>query len=390
MLLGVLSSLPLSTTGPLSPSVLYMRGVTGATLLKLLDFIYDGEVNVEHSLLKEFLQIGEDLRVEGLCEKQQSDETRNNVNRVSVKQESAEPVKIVQQQSVAPVSKQKEKIERKKERLEKKKRYSKQGNKSETTPAPVRNNKRKEPEKCEVEPTTVDIKSQVVVKPEPPPSSTSLTNSVVNNDEANKFDVYELGDSSEENEGLSLRDDARTPRKKAKKSLGDMNDEVINRDVLTMDPGEAHGILKLVENLDIIEENSEDLNVFLRLLNQLILKSDLASNVLLFCGLCQKSLKSRSHMLNHIESSHVSGVFHKCSDCGTKYKTRSNLSTHKHKIHKQPKKDDSKDDNNQSLEERADGVEQNNIATENTAPPVSVTNNISRSEPAPSPWEFDE
>ena len=40
-----------------------------------------------------------------------------------------------------------------------------------------------------------------------------------------------------------------------------LKDEAINRDVLTMDPGEAHGILKLVENLETIEENSEDLIV---------------------------------------------------------------------------------------------------------------------------------
>ena len=65
---GLLASLPMQTTGPLSPAVLYMRGVSGAALLKLLDFKYNGEVNVEHQLLKEFLQVGEELRVQGLCE----------------------------------------------------------------------------------------------------------------------------------------------------------------------------------------------------------------------------------------------------------------------------------------------------------------------------------
>ena len=59
----MLSSLPLQTTAPLQPAVLYMRGVTGPALLKLLDFMYNGEANVEHGLLKEFLQVGEDLRL---------------------------------------------------------------------------------------------------------------------------------------------------------------------------------------------------------------------------------------------------------------------------------------------------------------------------------------
>merc|ERR1712025_188157 len=131
---------------------------------------------------------------------------------------------------------------------------------------------------------------------------------------------------------------------KARKTLVDLKDEAINRDVLTMDPGEAHGILKLVENLDTIEEESEDLNVYIRLLNQLILKSDVASNVLYFCGICQKSLKSKPHMLNHIESSHVNGVYHKCSECNNKFKTRGNLSSHKLKAHKQLKKEEGRPD----------------------------------------------
>ena len=38
--------------------------MTGPALLKLLDFMYNGEANVEHGLLKEFLQVGEDLRYE--------------------------------------------------------------------------------------------------------------------------------------------------------------------------------------------------------------------------------------------------------------------------------------------------------------------------------------
>ena len=44
-------------------------------------------------------------------------------------------------------------------------------------------------------------------------------------------------------------------------------------------------------------------------------------------------------MLNHIEASHVAGVFQKCSECGVKYKTRSSLSSHKLKVHKIQKKE---------------------------------------------------
>merc|ERR1719154_178945 len=141
-----------------------------------------------------------------------------------------------------------------------------------------------------------------------------------------------------------------TPRKKIRKlkSLEEQKDDAINRDVLTMDSGEAHGILKLIENLDHIEENSEDLNIFVQLLNQLILKSNIANNVLYFCGICQKSLKSKQHMVNHVEANHVTGVYHKCVECGAKMKTRSSLFSHKNKNHKIHKKD-SPDNKNDSL-----------------------------------------
>lgn len=142
---------------------------------------------------------------------------------------------------------------------------------------------------------------------------------------------------------LSDKDRTRTPtpRKKIRKlkSLEELKDDTINRDVLTMDPGEAHGILKLIENLDDIKENSEDLNIFVQLLNQLILKSNIANNVLYFCGICQKSLKSKQHMANHVEANHVVGVFHICSECGAKMKTRSSLFSHKNKNHKIQKKE---------------------------------------------------
>ena len=324
-----------------------MRGVTGGTLLKLLDFMYNGEVNVERANIEEFLQFGEELRVEGLCEKSESIQSVSKSSSITARSNSISAVKplIEEVPTPAPSTKQREKSERKKVRMEKKKRKATQSVQKVEALSNVRGNKRKENhviEKLPPEPSAVTeepgpVTQDSVTPPEPEPVTTTITH----NDSGNKFDVYELGDSSEENETFSLRgENSRTPRKKAKKSLEELKDEAINRDVLTMDPGEAHGILKLVENLHNIEENSEDLNVFVSLLNQLILKSAIGGNVLHFCGICQKSLKSKPHMLNHIESSHVNGVYHKCSECNNKFKTRGNLSSHKLKAHKQLKKEE--------------------------------------------------
>ena len=79
-------------------------------------------------------------------------------------------------------------------------------------------------------------------------------------------------------------------------------------------------------------------------------------------------------MLNHIESSHVNGVYHKCADCGVKFKTRNNLSSHKVKVHKQPKKDDV-NENVKADTDKVDG-ELNTSFTETH----EMTNNVSGSD----------
>ena len=307
---GLLASLPMQTTGSLHPAVLYMRGVTGATLLKLLDFMYNGEVNVERAVLKEFLQLGEDLRVQGLCESLAAAQQQPVANQ--------EKSKAVKSTLSATPAKQNAKMD---------------GNKSSVK---VEKKKRKMHNKENLS-DNLDVSEKKQAKKEIP-------------EENIKNEIVEVLDSSPEdhetvaqNEDRLLMDrDRRTPtssRKKVKKSLEDLRDDAINRDVVTMDPGEAHGILKLIENIPTILEQSEDLNVFVQLLNQLVLKNNVANDLRFFCGLCHKNLKSKQHMLNHIEANHVKGVQHICAECGLRFKTRSNLYSHKNKMHKPAKRE---------------------------------------------------
>jgi len=59
-------SLPLSGTH----SILYLRGVHGADMKAVLDFMYHGEVSVAQEELNSFLSVAEDLKVKGLTQKQ--------------------------------------------------------------------------------------------------------------------------------------------------------------------------------------------------------------------------------------------------------------------------------------------------------------------------------
>ena len=51
--------------------LLFLKGLKNTLLVSILDFIYDGEVNIAHEDLNEFLAAAEDLKVKGLSEERQ-------------------------------------------------------------------------------------------------------------------------------------------------------------------------------------------------------------------------------------------------------------------------------------------------------------------------------
>merc|ERR1712059_49630 len=128
--------------------------------------------------------------------------------------------------------------------------------------------------------------------------------------------------------------------KKSKKSkklrtLEELNDSSLNVEEVTMDLNKALEIISEIQNLKCIKESSPELEAFVELVNSLILKSSAGNGVLYFCAVCQKSLKMKQHMINHVEANHVRGVVHTCGECGAKMKTRSSLVVHKNKSHRQ-------------------------------------------------------
>ncbi len=59
----------LAGSGPQSPPLLFLKGVDGANLSAVLDFMYHGEVNVAQTDLAAFLRVAEELAVKGLTDK---------------------------------------------------------------------------------------------------------------------------------------------------------------------------------------------------------------------------------------------------------------------------------------------------------------------------------
>jgi len=76
-----------------SHPLIFLKGLKNTLLVSILDFIYDGEVNIAHDDLNEFLAAAEDLKVKGLSEE------RNISNRTNPAAEKTHGVIIPRQET---------------------------------------------------------------------------------------------------------------------------------------------------------------------------------------------------------------------------------------------------------------------------------------------------
>jgi len=87
---------------------IYLRGVTYNDLASILDFIYNGEVNVAQEDLNSFLAVAEELQIKGLTNRDNTSGAENNSNskRPKIRQANPDtpPVKKVRRSSPVPSS----------------------------------------------------------------------------------------------------------------------------------------------------------------------------------------------------------------------------------------------------------------------------------------------
>merc|ERR1712156_621629 len=68
-------------------SMVYLRGVSFVELESILDFMYNGEVNITKANLKSFLAVAEELQIKGLQLKQQNNNALNTAKRARYQEE---------------------------------------------------------------------------------------------------------------------------------------------------------------------------------------------------------------------------------------------------------------------------------------------------------------
>jgi len=88
---------------------IYLRGVSYSDLVSILDFIYNGEVNVAQEDLNSFLAVAEELQIKGLTNRENnSNDSNNQSSSKKTKRPAAPdtqtPVKKVRKSSPAPIT----------------------------------------------------------------------------------------------------------------------------------------------------------------------------------------------------------------------------------------------------------------------------------------------
>ena len=77
-----------------SHPLVYLRGVAGKDLVSILDFINNGQVNVETKDLEELIQVGRELNIKGLKASQDTDNDKCDRNQTKVKLSETKPVNL--------------------------------------------------------------------------------------------------------------------------------------------------------------------------------------------------------------------------------------------------------------------------------------------------------
>jgi len=64
---------------------IYLRGVSYSDLVSILDFIYNGEVNVAQEDLNSFLAVAEELQIKGLTNREGNNSSNNDTGSAGTK-----------------------------------------------------------------------------------------------------------------------------------------------------------------------------------------------------------------------------------------------------------------------------------------------------------------
>ena len=286
-----------------------MHGFPGALLSHLVTFMYEGEATVKEEMIEQFLDMGKELKIEGLYDKEEHSETLEEAA-------EKEPLDLGVPKTDNGAGRKNEKKTVKVKTiksLEARARAS-GGRKSSLvsskgsslghvlTPGDIQKEDGKlgNPD-CEMTEKILQNKKAKMQK--------NLV-SVLKRFESRPDENLVLGTTSTKGSAIANGQEIGT------------DGEHDEREHLVM-------TVKEIEALICIKE--DNIGTFNQLMAKLIKRP--GGNIVR-CAICGKEFKTKQNALNHVEAKHISDVVHECKVCQQCLKTRASLEHHNRNVHK--------------------------------------------------------
>jgi len=278
--------------------LLYLKGVKYADLLAVLNFMYHGEVNVAQEELNSFLAVAEDLRVKGLTQNNSSSsETKSSSNPPPSKPRPREPPERI---DTGPPPK----------------RPRPPPPPAHHAPSSSQDNNRQSFHANNDDDD--DIQEVVPVKSEPV-SHTETNNTVAM---APPEEPYDAGpghgavvDPGADNSSMYGGDDYGDYGQYGSEADGSFDGSMMDASMAGSASADGNKALEDMISSLVVFENSVDGMVWR-------------------CTACNKALKHKGNLRDHVEAFHVTGFTQTCKFCGKTFKSRRSLRTHVYSIHR--------------------------------------------------------
>ena len=286
-----------------------MHGFPGALLSHLVTFMYEGEATVKQEIIEQFLDMGKELKIEGLYDKEEHSKA---LEEVAEKEPSDLGVQKTDNSGGTKKGKKTGKVKIIKS-LEATASLS-GGRKGSSvssegsnvghvfTPGDIQ----KEDEKlvnpdCQMTEKILQKKKAKMQK--------NLV-SVLKRFECRPDDNLVLGTTSSRASAI-------------------VDGQNIGTDGVPDGSGHPMVIVAEIEALVCIKE--DNIGTFNQLMAELIKKP--GGNVF-SCAICGKDYKTKQNAVNHVEAKHISDVVHECKVCQQRLKTKASLEQHNRNVHK--------------------------------------------------------
>ena len=263
-------------TSEAAAPMVFLRGVEGAVLEALVEFMYQGEVVLAPAILEQFFALGNELGVGGL----EQGEEQGGRDREGIQSPSGLASSLTLQESTEV-----------------------------TAPAA---------------PTAGGTPPDTLASPSSPAGSSRKRR--------RSSAGREVGEGSSEVTEACVPDPSGAPSRPSGNSRRSKGPPVVGEgsEVERRDTKEVLEVVVRMEAMGVVAEGSEQAEQFAELVSSLVEKAEDGG---ITCAVCGKMFKTRQHATGHVEAHHLTCVSHKCKKCGVGFKSRQSLAQHKMKKH---------------------------------------------------------